>query len=123
MSVQHYRQLHVWQKAMDLVVQCYERTRGFPAEERYGLVSQIRRASVSVAANIAEGQGRNHVKEFIQFIGLAKGSLCELETELLVSERVGFLTAQQSEESLACCAEVGRMLSGLKRALEQRQES
>ena len=83
MSVQHYRQLKVWQKALDWADQCYQATKTFHSEERFGLVSQIRRAAVSIPANIAEGQGRFHTKEFLSHLRMARGSLLELETLLL----------------------------------------
>ena len=118
MSVQHYRQLIVWQKAMDLAEQCYFATKAFPPEERFGLTSQIRRAAVSVPANIAEGQGRFHTKEFLNHLSMARGSLFELETELQLSQRVGFLSQEPLDSLLALSAEISRMLSGLRQALE-----
>src|SRR5712672_3200232 len=92
MPIHNYRDLKVWQKGMDLVELCYRATRTFPVEEKFGLISQIRRAVVSVPANIAEGQGRSHTKEFLNHLSMAKGSLLEVETLLLVSQRVGYLT-------------------------------
>jgi four helix bundle protein len=120
MSIQSYRELKVWQRAMDLIEQCYQATRSFPAEERYGLTSQIRRSAVSVAANIAEGQGRNHTKEFLNHLSMARGSLMEVETLLLASQRVGLLSQESLEPMLAMSAEISRMLTGLKQALEKR---
>ena len=118
MSVQHYRQLIVWQKALDLAVECYQATKTFPSEERFGLISQIRRAAVSVPANIAEGQGRSHTKEFLNHVSMARGSLLELETLLQLSQRVGFLSQEALDLLLTSSAEVSRMLSGLRNALE-----
>lgn len=123
MSVQHYRQLLVWQKAMDLVEQCYEATKTFPIEERFGMTNQIRRAAVSVPANIAEGQGRFHTKEFLNHLSMARGSLLELETILLLSQRVGHLPQEALDPLLALCAEIGRMISGLRRTLNDRISS
>jgi len=120
MSIQSYRELKVWQRAMDLIEQCYHITRSFPADERFGLTSQIRRASVSVAANIAEGQGRNHTKEFLNHLSMARGSLMEVETLLLASQRVGIIPQESLEPILATSAEVSRMLTGLRQALEKR---
>jgi four helix bundle protein len=80
--MQHYGQLLVWQKAMDLTVFCYEITMPFPKEERYGLTSQIRRGAVSIPSNIAEGHCRFHTKEFLNHLSIARGSLGELETQL-----------------------------------------
>src|SRR6266404_3601516 len=118
MPVQHYRQLIVWQKAMDLAQHCYELTRAYPAEERYGLVSQVRRAAASVAANIAEGQGRHHIKEFLNHLSMARGSLMEVETFLLLSERVGYVSPDKIQPLLSLSDEVSRMLSGLRNSLE-----
>jgi four helix bundle protein len=86
--IRSYRDLRVWQQAMDLAEACYRATRQFPREELYGMTSQIRRAAVSVAANIAEGHGRDSTGEFVQFLRVAQGSLKELETHLLLSHRV-----------------------------------
>jgi four helix bundle protein len=116
--MQHYQQLLVWQKAMDLAVACYEVTRPFPIEERYGLTSQIRRAGVSVPSNIAEGHSRFHTKEFLNHLSISRGSLAELETELMVSQRVGFLPEEQLTKVLTMTDEIGRMTSGLRQALE-----
>jgi four helix bundle protein len=118
MTVQHYRELKVWQAAMDLAEQCYQATKLFPKEELFGLTSQIRRAAASVPANIAEGQGRQHAKEFLNFLSNARGSLLELETHLLLSQRVGLLTQQTLNRLLSLCDQISRMLAGLCRALE-----
>lgn len=91
MSVQSYQELEVWKKAMDLVVACYRTSEGFPKSEAYGLVTQLQRAAVSVPANIAEGQGRNHTKEFINHLSIAYGSLMEIETHLQIAERLGYI--------------------------------
>ena len=118
MTTQHYAQLLVWQKALDLVVYCYEITQSFPREERYGLTNQIRRAGVSVPANIAEGHSRFHTKEFLNHLSIARGSLAELETELMISQRVGYLSEQQLQKVLVMTDEIGRMTAGLRHALE-----
>ena len=118
MAVQHYGQLLVWQKAMDLAVCCYEVTKPFPIEERYGLTSQIRRAAVSVPANIAEGHARFHTKEFLNHLSIARGSLAELETELMISQRVGFLKEDVLAKVLVMADEIGRMTAGLRQGLE-----
>src|SRR5438445_13498081 len=107
MAVQHYQQLLVWQKAMDVAVLCYEITRPFPVEERYGLISQIRRAGVSVPANIAEGHCRFHTKEFLNHLSIARGSLGELDTELMISQRIGFLQEDQLPKASAMTDEIG----------------
>jgi four helix bundle protein len=123
MSIQSYRELKVWQRAMDLIEQSYQLTRSFPADERFGLISQIRRASISIAANIAEGQGRNSTKEFLNHLSMARGSLMELETLLLASQRVGLITQEVLTPILATSAEVSRMISGLRQALEKKLPS
>jgi four helix bundle protein len=92
-------------------------TRSFPKEEIYGLVSQTRRAAVSIPSNIAEGQSRNSTGEFLQFLGTAKGSLAELETQIELSARLKFLPSNQAEQTQAECAEISKMLSGLMRSL------
>ena len=120
MAVQHYRELVAWQVAMDLAEQCYRMTKVFPAEERYGMTTQIRRAASSVPANIAEGQGRQSTKEFLHFLGIARGSLSELETHLLLSQRVELSTPEAVDQLLELSDRVSRLLSGLCKALEQR---
>ena len=88
-GIQSYRDLKVWQQAMDLAEKCYRLTRQFPKDELYGMTSQVRRSAASVAANIAEGHGRNSRGEYIQFLRVAQGSLKELETHLILAVRVG----------------------------------
>jgi four helix bundle protein len=112
----------VWQEAMSLAENCYRLTKGFPREELFGLTSQIRRSAVSVAANIAEGHGREHTKSFIQYLRIAQGSVKELETHLLLSERVGVVTGKAIASHLASCTELGKMLRGLIRVLQQKGE-
>lgn len=120
MAVQHYRDLTVWQKAMDLAEQCYRATRCFPKEELFGLTSQIRRAASSVPANIAEGQGRQHTKEFLNHLSIARGSLMELETHLVLSRRVELVSEESVLPLLALAEEISRMLSGLRASLERK---
>ncbi|MCK9425424.1 MAG: four helix bundle protein [Ignavibacteriaceae bacterium] len=95
----------------------YTSTQHFPKEEIYGLISQIRRAAVSIPANIAEGQARNTTGEFIQFLGIAKGSLAELETLIILSENLNYMQKEVSENLLKDCEEISRLLSGLKKSL------
>jgi four helix bundle protein len=108
-----YKDLVAWQKAMDLVTATYRFTAGFPKEEQFGLTSQLRRAAVSIPSNIAEGQGRLSEKEFRYFLGQARGSLMEVETQLQIAQNLGYLQAEQTKELLSGCAEVGRILNGL----------
>ncbi len=113
-----YRDLRAWQSAMDLVVDIYQATRSFPAEERYGLSAQIRRASVSVASNIAEGKGRSFDKEVVHFLSNSRGSLFEVETQVTIATRLGYLAEPQSSELLAKTSEAGRLLNGLIKSLK-----
>ena len=108
-----YRDLLVWQKAVDLVALVYEQTKLFPREEMFGLTSQMRRAAVSVPSNIAEGQGRSSRGEFQQFLGHARGSLLELETQIEIAARLTFLRREQADDLLERSEEVNRMLNGL----------
>ena len=112
-----YRDLVVWQKAMDLVVHLYTATATFPPEERFGLVAQMRRAAVSVPSNIAEGQGRRTSDdEFVRFLKIARGSLAELETQVELSIRLNFLETPQASALQSSADEVGRLLSGLMKS-------
>jgi four helix bundle protein len=112
-----YKELQVWQKAVSLVTETYKRTRGFPSDEKFGLTSQIRRSVTSVPANIAEGWGRGSTKDYVQFLIIARGSLLELETHLIVSRNLGYLGVEQLESALLQIAEIGRMLNSLIRSL------
>jgi len=116
---QGYKDLVAWQKAMELVTEVYRATGTFPKEELYGLTSQLRRAAVSVPSNIAEGQGRQSTGEFRQFLGQARGSLLELETQLMIGRSLAFLPPKKAEELLASTAELGRILNGLMQSLNR----
>ncbi|NKK66248.1 four helix bundle protein [Rhizobium leguminosarum] len=120
-KITSYRDLKVWQFAIELSVVCYEVTRTFPREEVYGLTSQIRRSSASVAANIAEGYGRENRGSFAQFLRIAQGSLKELETHLIIAGRIGFLQASALDELLDRCDEIGKMLGSLIRSVQHRK--
>jgi four helix bundle protein len=120
-KVHSYQDLAVWQKGMQLVTSVYSVTRTFPREEMYGLTSQIRRAVVSVPANIAEGWGRRSTKEYIQFLRIARGSLLELGTLLLIAVNLGYLTTEKAETMLDQVQEISRMLSGLMSSLNRRK--
>ena len=112
----HYQDLIAWQKAMDLVEATYRTTGTFPQKETYGLTSQIRRAAVSIPSNIAEGQGRHSRGEFKQFLGHARGSLFEVETQLLPAHRFKYLS--QPDPLLSQTAELSRILNGLIASLD-----
>jgi four helix bundle protein len=115
--VQSYRDLIVWKKSMSLVLDVYRSTNCFPKTETYGLATQLRRASVSIPSNIAEGQARLSTAEFKQSLGHARGSLMEVETYILLAQELGYLERDQSESLLAGSAEVGRILNGLLNSL------
>ena len=117
MAVRSYKDLIVWQKAIDLVVLIYEHSKSFPKDEIYGLRQQIRRAGVSVPSNIAEGQCRNTTKDFLNFLGIGHGSLAEVDTQLVIGERLGYFTPEQATALRDRINEVGRLLSGLKNSL------
>ena len=118
MAVRSYRELIAWQNAMDFVAEVYQVTRSFPKDEQYGITSQLRRAAVSVPSNIAEGQGRQTTGEFRQFLGQARGSLLETETQILLSERLKYLEPEAANSLLEHASEVGRVLNGLLTSLE-----
>jgi four helix bundle protein len=107
-----YADLKVWQRAMELVYRVYEVTRSFPKDELYGLVSQMRRAAVSIPSNIAEGKGRSSRKDLNVFLCHARGSLHELETQLLIAEHLGYLNQLDAARLAEHCKEIGRMLHG-----------
>ncbi|MBV9866805.1 MAG: four helix bundle protein [Abitibacteriaceae bacterium] len=123
MNSRSYRDLEVWQKGMDVVVECYRATRNFPETEIYGLTSQLQRAAVSVPANIAEGQGRQHTAEFIQHLSIAYGSLAELETHIEIAQRLAYISSEDAQNILAQTSTVGRLLNGLLRSLRNSQLS
>jgi four helix bundle protein len=116
-----YRELKVWQEAVDLVTEIYSITKSFPGTEVYGLTSQIRRAAVSIPSNIAEGWGRNSTKEYIQFLTTARGSLLALETQLLISCNLGYINKEQLDILSERTSETGRMLNGLVGKLKKRE--
>lgn len=117
-----YRELEVWQVGMDLAAACYECSRRLPREELFGLTSQIRRAAASVPANIAEGYGRGSRRDYTRFLEIARGSIKELETHLLLAERVCLLSAEEVRAPLAFADRVGRMLHVLIQRLRQSQK-
>jgi four helix bundle protein len=117
MAIQTYRDLTVWQQSMDLVVEIYRLARQFPADEQFALTSQIRRAATSIPANIAEGHGRLHRKEYLYHLSVARGSLMELETHLQIAVRLDYLDRDQAKQAWTLLQEVGRLLNGLIRSL------
>lgn len=119
-EIRSHRDLLVWQKAMDVAVSTYELTRRYPRDELFGLTSQSRRAASSVAANIAEGYGRATRQAYINFLRIARGSLKELETHLVLAERVGLASPEPTRSLLDQTDELGRMLHGLITKVQDR---
>lgn len=116
-SIRSYRDLKVWQLAMEIAELAYDMTRPFPTEEKYGIVSQIRRAATSVPAKIAEGHGRASTKDYLRFLSIAIGSLCELETFLELSVRLKSVNGKSIEKLLGLISAEGRMIRGLQKSL------
>jgi four helix bundle protein len=114
-----YRDLIVWQKSVSLSKKVYLLTQTFPKTEIYGLTSQMRRASVSIACNIAEGQARNSTGEFKQFLGISRGSLAELETLIILAKELNLLGDDEFANLTAACEEVSKLLNGLMKALNK----
>jgi four helix bundle protein len=108
-----YKDLIVWQRAMDLVVEVYSLTKLLPREELYGLTNQLRRAAVSIPSNIAEGNSRNTTREYVQFLNIALGSKAEAETQIEICERLGYLSEDQTETAVSLCHEVGKILNAI----------
>lgn len=114
-----YRDLTVWQRAMDLVDVAYEITKLFPKDERFSLTAQLQRSAVSVPSNIAEGHGRDHIGEYLHHLSIANGSLMELETQVLIASRRAYIVTADLERTLSSSRDVGRLLAGLIRALKR----
>ena len=116
-----YKDLIVWQKGITLVKRIYQMSQAFPSEERFGLVSQMRRAAVSIPSNIAEGQARHTTGEFVQFISNAEGSVAELDTQLIISIELGYCAQSELGEHFELISELRRMLNALRRKLVARR--
>jgi len=114
-----YKDLIVWQRAIQLTVATYKLTSSFPDSERFGLINQLRRASVSIASNIAEGYGRSTTGEYLQFLGHARGSKCEVETQLVISGELGFGAEKERQLVENLADEVGRMLAAMMRKMQK----
>ena len=121
--LKNYKELKVWRKSYRLCLEIYRITKEFPKEERYGLMSQIRRATVSVFSNIAEGYGRKTTPEYIRFLYIAYGSNCELETQVLLSGSLGYIEAGKLEILLEGIGEIERMLKALIKSLERKHST
>lgn len=116
-EIKTHKDLLVWKKSIDLVEQIYKFTKQFPKEELYGITNQMRRCAVSIPANIAEGSGRKNKAEFIQFLHIALGSASELETHLIISQRLGFLSSNSYDEIMNALNEIIKMICGLINSL------
>ncbi len=121
MDASGYRQLDVWNKAMDFVETVYTITHEFPADEKYGLTSQIRRAAVSIPSNIAEGYGRKSEGDYERFLAISQGSLAEVETQFILSVRLQFVTREAATPIWEQLQEIGRMLAGLRKSVKVRR--
>ena len=122
-ALRSYRDLEVWRKSIDLAEAIYRVSSAWPADERFGLTSQIRRAAVSVPANVAEGAARQGTGEFLQFSSVAKGSLVEIETHLILASRLGGAPADACAPILESCGGIGRMLPSLIRSVDGSQKA
>jgi four helix bundle protein len=119
MAIRNYRDLIAWKKAFELAAMIYGETASFPADERYGITSQLRKSAVSVPSNIAEGEGRKSQGDFRHHLSIAHGSLREIETQVLLSIAIGYLDAASGEKIVAMSSEVGRLITGLSRSLRR----
>ena len=115
--VKSYKELIVWQKAMDLVEEVYRLSKAFPKEEIYALINQVRRAVVSIPSNIAEGQARQSKAEFLNFLSIAQGSLAEVETQLLLAIRLSYLSESETQKAMQLREEISKMLASLRKKL------
>jgi len=123
MKVLSHKDLEVWQRSMNLVADVYLLTKTFPKEELYGLVSQMRRAAVSIPSNIAEGRAKRSTRDYIRFVNIAYGSAAELETQMLIAKRLEFAVSERSDAILSELSEIGKMLNGLLLSLEKKISS
>lgn len=118
-SISSHKDLLIWKKGIDLVVKVYELTKVFPSEELYALTSQIKKAAVSIPSNIAEGYGRNTDKSFSHFINISRGSLCELETQLIIAKELGFIVNfELYNEILELIIEESKMINAFSKSLK-----
>ena len=119
-KIRNFRDLKVWQISIDMVTLVYQMLKSFPKEEQYGIMSQIRRSAVSVPANIAEGQARQHTKEYLQGLYIAKGSLAELETHLIISEKLNYLSQENLTVIEKMATQIRMALNGLIKSLKNK---
>lgn len=117
MDIKSFENLNVWQKSVQLAVSVYDLSKKLPREELYGISDQIKRSSVSVPSNIAEGCSRDSTKEFLRFLSISRGSLAELETQLVITVRTGLLSVEDVKDIRFLIVEIGKMISGLQNKL------
>lgn len=115
--MQGFKELIVWQKSMELVEEVYRIIRLLPPDEKYALADQIKRSAVSIPSNIAEGRGRNSDREFLRFLNIANGSAYELETQLIICQRLGYMRTEQLQKAFRLCNEICRMLNAIIKKL------
>lgn len=123
LQVKSYRDLIAWRKAISLVLDIYKATLSFPREELYGRSSQLRRAAASISSNIAEGHGRATSGEFVQFLCHARGSLCEVETQIIIARELGYIAGEQEHLLIAKTNQLGRILQGLITSIQRRKST
>ncbi|HWB52586.1 MAG TPA: four helix bundle protein [Tepidisphaeraceae bacterium] len=121
MALTHYRELIAWQRAMDLVVEVYRITQQFPQTEIYGLSNQLRRAAVSIPSNIAEGQGRGGATDFARYLRISNGSRQEVETQIRIARRLGYINDITMDDLIKLTEETGRLLSGLLKSIAPKE--
>ena len=117
-GIRSYRDLNVWQRAVELVEEIYRVSARFPDDERFGLISQIRRAAISVPSNIAEGYGRRRTGHYVHHLDIANGSLKEVETQLIIAGRLNFIDKENAQEAWSLLQQSGKMLTNLTRSLD-----
>lgn len=121
-TIRSYRDLEAWRLSVRLTKIVYRVSSGFPADERYGLTSQVRRAAVSIASNIAEGWGRGTTSDYLRFLRMARGSMYEVETQLIIARELGFVDDEKYEYTEGAIDEAGRVFGGLIRSIEKKQK-
>lgn len=113
MKIKNYQELNIWKRSVEIVIEIYNTSKNFPKEELYGLTSQIRRASVSIPSNIAEGFNRYHNKEFRQFLYISLGSCAEVETQLFIAQRLNYVDQEKASKLIKELGEIGKMINNL----------
>jgi four helix bundle protein len=118
MPIKTYRELEVWKRGVDLVTEIYSLTKKLPSDERFGLIAQLQRSAISIPSNIAEGYGRSHRGDYLHHLSMANGSLCELETQLIIAGRLKYITRSEAKIAWGLCQETGKMLNAIIKGLK-----